>query len=426
MAAAISASDAGHDVTVWEAARTWGGRARSLAVRLPDGTDTVVDNGQHILIGAYSECLRLMRRVGLEPDATMQRLPLELPFPDGSGIRFPDWPAPFDALVGIVRARGWNLADKLSLVRAAIGWRLRRFDCPPNWTVAHLCRAVTPRVLAELVEPLCVSALNSAPEASSAQVFLRVMRDAVFGARQGSHLLLPCTDLSALFPDAAARWLARHGARLIRGHRVRQIAHDGRHWQVEGRSFDQVIMATAAPDAIHVLQASLPDLAPQLANALRSWIAVAGGLQHAAIATVYAWAADAVLTRPMLALRSARPGEAVMPAQFVFDRGQLGGKRGLLAFVVSTSSGERDRLESLVLAQAQAQLGLRLQPVSTVVERRATIVCRPGLVRPPMPVAPGLLACGDYVQGPYPSTLEGAVRCGVAVIANAAAPIKAG
>ncbi|MEO7941054.1 MAG: NAD(P)-binding protein, partial [Burkholderiaceae bacterium] len=82
MAAAISASDAGHVVSVWEAARTWGGRARSLSVRLPDDTDAVVDNGQHILIGAYSECLRLMRRIGLDPDALLMRLPLEMQFPD--------------------------------------------------------------------------------------------------------------------------------------------------------------------------------------------------------------------------------------------------------------------------------------------------------------------------------------------------------
>ncbi|MEO7938431.1 MAG: hydroxysqualene dehydroxylase HpnE [Burkholderiaceae bacterium] len=426
MAAAISASDAGHDVSVWEAARTWGGRARSLSVRLTDDTDAVVDNGQHILIGAYSECLRLMRRIGLDPDALLMRLPLEMQFPDGNGMRFPVWPAPLDALAGIVRAQGWTLADKLSLTRAAIAWRLRRFDCPVHWTVAYLCRSVTPRVMAELVEPLCVSALNSPPETSSAQVFLRVMRDAVFGAHKGSNLLLPRTDMSALFPDAAARWLKQRGAQMKRGLRIRQLAHDGRHWQVDSESFDQVILATAAPDAIHVLQASLPWVAAPVADALRDWISIAARLQHAAITTVYAWSADATLARPMLALRSGRHGDAAMPAQFVFDRGQLGGPRGLLAFVVSTSSTERDRLQAVVLAQAQAQLGLRLEAVSTVVEKRATIVCHPGLVRPPMAVATGLLACGDYVTGPYPSTLEGAVRSGMAAVNHPAVAVRTG
>jgi predicted NAD/FAD-dependent oxidoreductase len=53
-----------------------------------------------------------------------------------------------------------------------------------------------------------------------------------------------------------------------------------------------------------------------------------------------------------------------------------------------------------------------------VVERRATFACTPGLQRPQMQVAPGLLACGDYVHGPYPATIEGAVRCALAAVAQ--------
>ena len=67
-----------------------------------------------------------------------------------------------------------------------------------------------------------------------------------------------------------------------------------------------------------------------------------------------------------------------------------------------------------MIAQAGAQLGLSgLEPVQTVVEKRATFACTPGLVRPAQGVAPGLWACGDYVEGPYPATLEGAVRSGL-------------
>ena len=50
-------------------------------------------------------------------------------------------------------------------------------------------------------------------------------------------------------------------------------------------------------------------------------------------------------------------------------------------------------------------------------EKRATFRCTPELARPPAGVAPGLLAAGDYIQGPYPATLEGAVRSGEAAVA---------
>lgn len=146
---------------------------------------------------------------------------------------------------------------------------------------------------------------------------------------------------------------------------------------------------------------------------MQSWATTAQALQFEAIATVYAHATNARLSQPMLALRS----DAANPAQFVFDRGLLGGPQGLLAFVVSASAGERDVLQAQVLAQAHTQLGLALTPLQTVVEKRATFACTPGLLRPPLAIAPGLWACGDYVQGPYPATLEGAVRSGVAAAA---------
>ena len=83
------------------------------------------------------------------------------------------------------------------------------------------------------------------------------------------------------------------------------------------------------------------------------------------------------------------------------------------AFVISACEGDRAWLERQVCAQAAEQLGLQdVQPLQTVVEKRATFACTPGLQRPAMDVAPGLRACGDYVEGPYPATLEGAVRSG--------------
>jgi hypothetical protein len=88
----------------------------------------------------------------------------------------------------------------------------------------------------------------------------------------------------------------------------------------------------------------------------------------------------------------------------------------LLAFVVSASTGSREELQATVLSQAAVQLaplGLSdLKSVQTVVEKHATFACTPGLLRPAQSIAPGLLAAGDYVDGPYPATLEGAVRSG--------------
>jgi squalene-associated FAD-dependent desaturase len=399
LAAAVQAVQAGHEITVFEAARTPGGRARGLEITLPDGRRVTVDNGQHILIGAYTDALRLMRMVGVNPDTALQRLPLTLQYPDGAGLRLPNLPVPLDVLAGILRNRAWPLRERLGLLYAALGWKLAGFACANTLSVAALCARLGPHVQAELIEPLCVSALNTPADQASARVFLRVLRDALFAVRGGSQLLLPRADLGALFPQAAVNWLRAQGVTVHTGTRITGLQQDGDGWQVDGHAFDAVLLACSSTEAARL--AAVPNIA---------WATTAEALHFEAITTVYAWAPQARLAAPMLTLRP----DARQPAQFVFDRGQLGGPTGLLAFVLSASRGERETLQAQVLAQAQTQLGLQLQAVQTVVEKRATFACTPDLQRPPQQIAPGLQACGDYIEGPYPATLEGAVRSGLA------------
>jgi len=404
-AAAVEATRLGQQVTLFEAGRIPGGRARRVDGQWPDGTPLPLDNGQHILIGAYSDSLRLMADLGLDAKALLLRMPLSLQFPDGSGLRFPRLPTPLDALAGILRARGWSWGDRLSLLGAALRWQMAGFQCAPELSVAQLCQQLSKRASTELIEPLCVSALNTPAERASASVFLRVLRDALFSQSGGSNLLLPRTDLSALLPDAALAWLTQRGGNVRLGTRVQALAPTSTGWQLDGEAFERVILACPPSEAARLVQAcGLPR---------ESWLARARALQFEAITSVYVLAPGTRLAQPMLALRASGP-EGDAPAQFVFDRGQLGGPDGLLAFVVSASLGDSAALTQRVLQQGRQQLGLA-QPVAvqTIVEKRATFACLPGLQRPAAQVLPGLLACGDYVAGPYPATLEGAVRSGL-------------
>ncbi|MGJ7499006.1 hydroxysqualene dehydroxylase HpnE [Variovorax sp. RHLX14] len=399
LACAVEATRLGHAVTLFEAAHMPGGRAR----RVDNMHGLALDNGQHILIGAYTATLQLMRDIGVDVDNALLRLPLSLRFADGGGLKLPRLPAPLDLLAGIFTARGWTWRDKSSLLRTAIGWRLAGFRCAASTTVADLCTGLTPRVMQELIEPLCVSALNTPVARSSGEVFLRVLKDALFSGSGGADLLLPCADLGALLPDAAIRWLAQHGAVTRIGTRVRAIAPSGGQWRVDDEVFDQVVLACAPWDAARLVRAS--------GLQADAWCETTEALRFEAIATIYVRGASP-LAEPMLALRS---DPATAPAQFAFDRGQLSGLQGVLAMVVSANESSREVLEEQVIAQAAVQLGqTNLQLVQTVVEKRATFACTPALSRPASAIAPGLQACGDYIKGPYPATLEGAVLSGLA------------
>ncbi|WP_198320729.1 hydroxysqualene dehydroxylase HpnE [Azohydromonas aeria] len=401
LAAAVEAVSRGHRVTLFEMAPRLGGRARAL----PDG---VLDNGQHILIGAYRQTLALMRRVGIEPEQVLLRLPLSLVTPDGRGLRMP--PGPPLATFGwaVLRRPGWSAGDRLRLLGAALRWAAMRFRCPDDWSVARLCQTLPPRVRAELIDPLCVAALNTPAAQASAAVFLRVLRDALFGGAGAADLLLPRRPLSELLPEPAGAWLRRQGATLRTATRVQALVPAGNAWEVDGERFDAVVLAASAAEAARLAQ----PLAP-------AWAAQAAALRYEPIVTVYVDSPGSRLALPMVQLHESERA----PAQFVFDHGPLSGTPGCFAAVISgaapwTARGLQATGEAVqVQLQEAFPAGTWQQPPQVrrvVAERRATFACTPALQRPPAQIAPGLRAAGDYVQGPYPATLEGAVRAGVA------------
>jgi squalene-associated FAD-dependent desaturase len=404
LAAAVEGVRRGHLVTLYEMAPQLGGRARSV-----DAAGMGLDNGQHILIGAYVETLALLRTVGVHADRAFVRTPLRLVDPHGVGLRL-DAGAPIAAFAAaVLRQRGWRARERIALLAATTLWAMRGFRCDPSLTVAALTTRLPASVRDDLIEPLCVAALNTPASDASAAVFLRVLKDALFAGAGSADLLLPRCGLSALLPGPAQRWLASAGAQVRLQHRVTSLSRHGEAWAIDGEPFDRVVLAATATEAARLTTTISPD-----------WSRTAAALRYEPIVTVYLSSPGARLPEPMLVLRS----DDRAPAQFVFDRGQLGGPEGLLAFVVSGAQRWVDRgLEATAQAamdQARATLGAHLrgplQLVRTLTEKRATFRCTPGLQRPATEIAAGLHAAGDHIAGPYPATLEGAVRSGLQAV----------
>ena len=405
LSAAVTSVQAGHDVSVFEAARQPGGRARTL----PHG-GLALDNGQHILIGAYSQTLALMRTLGVDTNQVLHRMPLRLISPSGDGLCLPSGPTTLAFLRGVMAWRDQPWGNRLHLIRLAVGWRLSGFRCAPSSSVAQLCSGTPPRLMEALIEPLCVAALNTNAATASGQVFLNVLRDALFGPVGSADLLLPRLPLSDLLPSPAWAWLDSHGAHLYAGRSVHQLRASGTHWLADEQAFDQIIVATPAREASRLIA----DVAP-------AWVECAASLQHEPIVTVWLRAKESRWPCPMVTF----PTHANAPAQFGFDLGALGGEPGLFALVISAAGPSlmpglaacAAKVRQQVLAAMMPSGGQRAtdyEVVAVRADKRATFVCSPGLRRPAAHIALGLAAAGDYVEGPYPATLEGAVRSGQA------------
>lgn len=406
LAAAVELCAAGVTVSVFESARQLGGRARSVVI---DGR--TLDNGQHILLGAYRETLRLMRQVGAEPERYLRRQTLELRQDrEAFRLRLPRLPSPWHLACGLALARGLPLREKFGAIRFMRALQADAYQLPADTSVAawldhHEQRGVLRRLM---WEPLCFAALNTAPENASAQVFANVLRDSLGGTRADTDLLLPCADLDRIFPAAAARFIETHGGAIHLGTRIRHIEHD---LTIAGDGFDRVILATAPRHAIPLLAAH-PETAA-IADML-------DGYAYEPISCAYlAYPPDLALPCPMLGLESRHPGHL---GQWVFDRGMLGGPPGLLSFILS-ANGAWDALDDTTLCSAlhtelEATLGRQLPRPDwqqVLRERRATFSCRPNLPRPNArtPLS-GLWLAGDYAYADYPGTIEGAVRSGIA------------
>ncbi len=399
LACAVELAAAGVPVQLFEAAKQLGGRARRV-----DWDGVPIDNGQHLMVGAYRETLALMGRLGTL--AFLDRRPLELRVP-GFLLRLPRLPAPLNLAAGLALARGLGWRDKLAAARLMHELKERAFRLTRDEPAGHFLRRhqQPANLVDKLWGPICVAALNTPVEQASAQVFCNVLRDSLAGDRADSDLVLNRADLGLLLPDAAAAFVAGKGGRVETGRRIEALRREGDGFRLEGPDITvRRVVVASHPARLPDLLASLPGVEPILEQA-----------------AAFSW--QPILT---LWLRFARPPRFPFPmlglgggqAPWAFERNDL--DAGLVAIVVSAEGPHlaqpAEALRDHYLDLLARQLGPlpELAAWKTIVEKRSTFACVPRLRRPDntTPV-PGLYLAGDYTAGDYPATLEGAVRSGV-------------
>jgi squalene-associated FAD-dependent desaturase len=312
----------------------------------------------------------------------------------------------------------------MALARFTSSARWMDWQLDTDCSVAELLTRFdqTDRLARLMWRPLCLAALNTAPERASAKVFLAVLRDSLGARRAASDMLLPRMELGALFPHAAGAYVEQHGGAVRSGVAVAGLARREGRWHLDaggaGQAFDAVALATPAWQAAALLKDQAGT--GELVGALQAF-------EYEPIATCYLQYAPSLrLDLPFCALLDDPAAGAW--GQFVFDRGQLDpGQAGLLAVVISAAGQaaelDRDTLVAAIAAQLAAAFERPelAQPAWTrlITEKRATFACTPDLRRPAVATGlPGLALAGDYTAGDYPATLEAAVRSGTLAAAT--------
>lgn len=409
MAAALELSQHHIPITLFESAPSFGGRARTVSI---DGLN--FDNGQHLLIGAYHETMRLLSVMGIAEERVLERLPLHLEVHGQLRLSTGPFPAPLHLLWGLLSAAGMSHSDRYRAIRMSLLLALQRYRLKRDISVAKLLERhhQSRWLIQNLWEPLCLAILNTPLHKASAEVFLRVLKDSFSHRRHDADLLIPKMPLGEILCGNAARFLqningnrlhthSKIGGLLIDNDKVSGLVVNG-----ETLPANEVILTTPPNVAARLLQPNSQTgaLAEQLTD-----------FSYQPITTIYLRYPDATLPFPMLGLSDT-------VSQWIFDR-SICGQPGWFAVVISVDgkhmAWDKERLAEQVQQELAEQLShwpRQAEQWHVIREKRATFECRVGIeAQRPGNTTPveGLWLAGDYTNTGYPATLEGAVRSGV-------------
>jgi hydroxysqualene dehydroxylase len=378
LAAALELVDAGHQVTLYEARPTLGGKVQTLPPREGD-PDPPPDNGQHIALGCFTEYLRFLERIGSAGHVT--RRPLRLSVIDerervatiGYGLR---------ALLGYSHI---GLRDRVRI--AFLLARLPRLQPDEHETFGSFLRrhGQSDVAIERFWDVFIRPGLNLSTDEVQARAAWFTVVTALRSGRSASDLVLPTAPLGGMHGEAARRALEQAGAQVQTGVRVDSL---------DELDADAVVLALPPEETARLIDGAVdPHYSP--------------------IVSVHLLFDRPILREPLAALLGS-------DAHWIFDRGRLTGhepERGQYLTVVSSAAPElleiRGReLVERIAGQVTERLGeaeLLWSRVSR--EPEATVAVRPGLKLPDTD-RKGIALAGAWRAAPWPPTMEAAVRSG--------------
>lgn len=417
--AALTAADAGVEVTLLEGRPRLGGATFSLR---RDGM--WLDNGQHVFLRCCTEYIRFLERIGSADKVHLQPrmdVPVRTPWGTRAELTRSRLPAPFHLSGTLARYPLLTMAGRARVGMAALA--MRRLD-PANpaldtITFAHwLDRfGVTAREREAMWDLIGIATLNLPATEASLAMAVKVFRTGVLDRNDGADIGWSLVPLQELHGDAATGALTKAGVEIRLRARVDTLdaGPDGFTIGVDGehRHADAVILAVPHYDAARLLPAGA-----LLLDDVHADPTLLVGLGTSPIVNLHV-----VYDRPVLdvPLASGVGG----PVQWMFDRSAAHGLEPGRHIAVSLSAAVEDidlttaRLREKYVPELERVLpaarGARIDRFVVVKERAATFRPAPGAARlrpGPRTALPGLALAGAWTATGWPATMEGAVRSG--------------
>ncbi len=434
LSAGVALAEKGFRVALLESKPALGGRAYSFA---DSESGDFVDNGQHVLMGCYSETLDFLERIGAKKNLVFHP-DLEIEMLDRGGasatLKTAHLPGPFHMSTGLLRYRHLTLGQRLRLLTGGLrllAMRRRDPSTLQRMTVAQLMDALgqSERARQAFWYPLSIATLNDEPEVSSAALLAEVLKRGFFSKRSDSAFVYSRVGLSDLYCMRAADIIERNGGTVATRAPVESIdVENGSAVRVKMRDGTRLVAANI------ICAVPSRQVAKMLPPALRTdaFFAPIAELQSSPIICVHAWF-DREVTN------SAFVGFIGTDTQWMFNKRrifEMHGERhpGYLSFVISGArklvDRSNDELVDIVMADLKAMIPTaakaKLLRALVMKEKHATMAPAPETFRLRPATAtpiPNLFLAGDWVQTGLPATIESAVisgRAAAAAVSNRA------
>lgn len=395
LAAAVRLLEQGESIHLVESAKQLGGRARNVVWNAQ-----TIDNGQHLLIGAYQRTLNLLHDLGADESTLFQRLPLNITIhhPHFDDLKLADTPLlpwPLSLAIKTWQLNGFAVFTQISRLIFKAHSQKKSADISVQAWLKQ--QKQSSRLVEQLWEPLCLATLNTPISEASANLFANVLLE-TFKQRDYADFLIPQVPLGDTLPAYAERYIQQQGGQISLQTRIKSLVIHNNKVTAALTDNGQTI------EADNIIIATGPHTSQQLLG--KYWVAKDAS-SHPIVTVYLQCASDIHLRSPMLGLSGTT-------SQWIFDRGD-----GLLAVVIS-GPGSHLKLtnEQLIKHVVNELLDANIVQPSEFIrgyvirEKRATFrstvdVCsdRPTTCSP----VDGLYLAGDIINNLYPATLEGAV-----------------
>ena len=281
-------------------------------------------------------------------------------------------------------------------------------------------RGQGPRAIDRLWDPIAVATLNAPSDRVATAAAAKVFRDGFF-APDGANVGLFMRSLGEVFDRARAYLDDRGGEARTDATAARILVEDaavrGVELADEGIIECDAVVSAVAPDALRRILPDRSDVAEAVDRAMT--------LEWSPIVDVHVWFDRPVMDELFLIAVDA-------PIQTAFDVGSLHGTAGEGGYVVVSQSaagnwmrrtndeiGETvlDALCELLPSARDARCVRRRvirHPRATFVPSSGSDALRPRAATP----IDGLFLAGDWTATGWPSTIEGAIRSGIAASAR--------